>query len=156
MLAAESQDGDIQTSRQRVIGQHFALNLIALLGFRAPYDVVVACSGSGKPEKVQLAGLKHDELVALSKRLYPQDQERVPSKDLRFFDCGKIALLRYSNFGIDLDEARDFLKRSFEAIQSKRSKTLILDMRGNLGGENEIGSLLYSYLVDQPFKYYDD
>jgi hypothetical protein len=156
MLAAESQDGDIQTSRQRVIGQHFELNLIALLGLRAPYNVMLAGSGSGRPEKVQLAGLKHDEMVALSKRLYPQDQGRVPSKGLRFFDDGKIALLRYSFFGIDIDEARDFLKRSFEAIQSKRSKTLILDMRGNLGGEGEIGSLLFSYLVDQPFKYYDD
>jgi C-terminal processing protease CtpA/Prc len=132
------------------------LNLIALLGLKAPYEVALAGCGSDKPENVQLAGLRHDVMVTMSKSLYPRDQDREPSKELQFLDDGKIACLRYSSFGIDIDEARVFMKRSFEEIQSKGSKTLILDMRGNLGGEGEIGSILFSYLVDQPFKYYDD
>jgi hypothetical protein len=54
MCAAASQDGDIQTSRQRVIGQHFGLNLIALLGLRAPYEVVLAGSGTNPRRRFRL------------------------------------------------------------------------------------------------------
>ncbi len=36
------------------------------------------------------------------------------------------------------------------------TKSLILDLRDNGGGEDELGKLLLSYLLDEPFKYYDD
>lgn len=48
------------------------------------------------------------------------------------------------------------MKRSFEAIQAKGSKALILDVRGNGGGESELGGILFSYLMGRPFNYYDD
>jgi hypothetical protein len=156
MLAAESQDGDILTSRRRVIGQHFGLNLILLLGLRAPYGVVMAGCGSNQSEKLQLAGLNHEELLQASKKLYPKDQENKDVKDLMFLDDGKIAHLTYSEFGGDIDGGEAFMKRSFEAIQSKGSRALILDLRDNLGGEDELGARLFSYLVGTPFKYYDD
>jgi hypothetical protein len=156
MLAAESQDGDIQSSRQRVIAQHFGLNLIVLNGLRAPYEVALACSGSNQTQQVQLAGLKHEEMVQMSKKLYPQDEGAKEFAELKFLDGGQIAQLTYSEFGVNVEEGRAFMKRSFEAIQSKGSRALILDLRGNLGGEGELGELLFSYLVGTPFKYYDD
>ena len=156
MLAAESGDGDIQTSRQRGISGYFGSNLITLLGLRAPYVAVLAGSGSNKTEKVQVAGLKHEDLVDKSKTLYPQDQARKDFADLKFLDDGQIAHLTYSSFGTNTEEGQAFMKRAFEAIQSKGSRALILDLRGNGGGEDELGKLLFSYLVDTPFKYYDD
>ncbi len=156
MLAAESQDGEIQTSRERVIAQHFGSNLILLLGLRAPYEMALAGSGTNQPAKVHVTGVKHEELVKLSKTLYPQDQGSKPFGDLKFLDDGKIAHLTYSFFGVNVEEGKTFMKHSFEAIQSQGSKTLILDLRGNLGGENELGVLLFSYLVSTPFKYYDE
>ena len=36
------------------------------------------------------------------------------------------------------------------------TKSLILDLRDNGGGADELGKLLLSYLLDEPFKYYDD
>jgi hypothetical protein len=156
MLAAESQDGDIQTSRQRVIGQHFGLNLIVLLGLRAPYEVVLASSGSNQPEMIHVAGLKHEELVTKSQTSFPQDQGSKEFAHLQFMDDGQIARLTYSFFGVNVEEGQAFMKRSFESIRSKGSRVLIIDLRGNLGGENELGALLFSYLVETPFKYYDD
>src|SRR5204863_8485758 len=58
MLAASMKDGDVQTTRQRDISGWFGWNLITLLGLRAPYEVVLAASGSNLSEKVQVAGLK--------------------------------------------------------------------------------------------------
>ena len=51
---------------------------------------------------------------------------------------------------------REFYKESFEAIQARGSKSLIIDLRNNGGGEDELGQLLLSHLINEPFKYYDD
>lgn len=48
----------------------------------------------------------------------------------------------------------DFLDTAFREIQNKKIKTLIIDIRGNQGGNDENGSLLYSYISKTPFKYY--
>lgn len=156
MLASSMKDGDVQTTRQRDIGGDFALNLITLLGLRAPYNVVLAGAGNNKTERAQVAGLKHEDLIKMSKALFPQDQPSRDFADLKFLDDGQIADLTYSSFGTTVEEGQAFMKRAFETIQSQRSKALILDLRGNGGGEDDLGKLLFSYLVDTPFKYYDD
>jgi len=50
----------------------------------------------------------------------------------------------------------EFFQESFGAIREAGTETLILDVRNNGGGADELGKLLLSYLLDKPFKYYDD
>lgn len=49
---------------------------------------------------------------------------------------------------------RAFLDTSFKEINSKKTNTLIIDLRGNGGGRDEYGALLYAYLANKPFKYF--
>lgn len=154
MLAASMKDGDTQTTRQRDISGDFGRNLIVLLGLKAPYDVVVA-TASNKTKRVQVAGLPREEMGRMTKALFPHDQPR-DSAELQFLDNGQIARITYPSFGIPVEQGRAFMKRAFEDIRSNRSRTLILDLRGNGGGEDLLGGLLFSYLVDKPFNYYDD
>ena len=156
MVAASMKDGDVQTSRQRDISGDFSANLLLLLGLRAPFEVVLRGPESSTSEKVQFAGLKHDEQIQISKRLYPHDEGSKHFADLKFFDDGQIAHLTYSSFGTTVEEGHAFMQRSFEAIHAKGSRALILDVRGNGGGEDELGKFLFSYLVDAPFIYYED
>ena len=156
MLAAESQDGEVQTSREGSIGNNFALNLIVLLGFKAPYEVVLAECGTNQMQTVRLAGLTHEDRVTMSKQLFPQDHPKKDFATLKLLDDGQIAILTYASFGTTVDEGQAFMKHAFEDIQAKGSKALILDVRGNGGGDGELGALLFSYLVGAPFKYYDD
>jgi C-terminal processing protease CtpA/Prc len=48
----------------------------------------------------------------------------------------------------------NFLDTSFKEIDSKRINSLIIDLRGNAGGTDEYGALLYAYLANKPFKYF--
>lgn len=156
MLAASMKDGDALTTRQRDISGWFGWNLITLLGLRAPYEVVLAGAGSNQTVKVKVAGLTHEELIKMSEKLFPRDHAGKEFADLKFLDDGQIAQLTYREFGVDVPAGQAFMKRAFENIRSKGSKTLILDLRGNAGGEGELGGLLLTYLLDTPFKYYDD
>ncbi|HWD88193.1 MAG TPA: S41 family peptidase [Mucilaginibacter sp.] len=49
----------------------------------------------------------------------------------------------------------NFLATAFKELKEKRVTKLIIDLRENGGGEDTNGLLLYRYLADKPFKYYD-
>jgi C-terminal processing protease CtpA/Prc len=49
-----------------------------------------------------------------------------------------------------------FFRDAFAEMQEKKTAVLILDVRGNGGGEDRLGKLLISYLLDTPFQYYSD
>lgn len=162
MLAAVGADGDVQTSREaRISDSRFLANLISLLGLKSPYDLVVSDPGSRQQQKVRVNGIELPKMGEASKARYPQDDASGPAAALKFADEGKIAQMRIAGFGgfVDAEKKkgiRKFYKESFEEIQAKGSKSLIIDLRGNGGGEDELGQLLVSYLIDKPFKYYDD
>src|SRR5262249_51990443 len=50
----------------------------------------------------------------------------------------------------------DFIKDAFGEIAKKKSRSLILDLRDNGGGADDLGKLVLSFLIDEPFQYYDD
>lgn len=68
-----------------------------------------------------------------------------------------IGLLRISVF-MPQDNAANyeyFLKTSFREINEKGIQNLIIDVRNNEGGTDRWGKLLYSYLSQKPFRYYE-
>lgn len=162
MLAAVGADGDVQTSREvRISGTRFIGNLISLFSLKSPYDLAVSDPGSKQQQKVRLNGIELPKMGEASKARYPEDDSSGLAATLKFADDGKIAQMRIAGFGgfVDAEKKkgiREFYKESFEAIQTKGSKSLIIDLRGNGGGEDELGQLLVSYLINEPFKYYDD
>src|SRR4029079_10574536 len=161
MRAPIPADGDVQSSRQSRIGSWtFNLFLQGLVGLPSPFELVLA-GATGKEMKVTVAGAALPKLREAWKTRYPGDQTPEQTGELKFADDGKIARMTIRQFGGYADpEAkkglRPFYKESFETIHTRGSKALIIDLRNNGGGEDELGQLLLSYLIDQPFKYYDD
>ncbi|WP_165372215.1 S41 family peptidase [Emticicia agri] len=47
-----------------------------------------------------------------------------------------------------------FLDSAFTAINKRKIKNLIIDVRDNGGGADDYGALLYSYLSQKPFRYF--
>ena len=53
-----------------------------------------------------------------------------------------------------VDYFRDFMSRSFRQIREKDIENLILDLRGNDGGDPFCAVILYSYLEKEPAPYF--
>jgi hypothetical protein len=162
MIAATPGDGDVVTSREFRIGSwRFAGNLVRLLGMKSPYEVTLWDAAAKREVRAKLEGVPLPKLLETSKARYPQDERREDTADLEFVDDGRVARMTVRGFfGLADVEKKEglepFFKESFEAIRAKGSTSLVIDVRGNPGGEDELGRILLSYLVDAPFKYYDD
>lgn len=162
MLAATPADGDSQTCRiARINGWTFARRLPALLGLNSPYEVAVWDAKENREIRTHLDGLEMPKLQEMASARFPQDQRGKEAGTFEFRNGGKIAVMRINGFGGFVDAAnkkslREFYRESFEAMNAHGTKSLILDLRDNGGGEDELGKLLLSYLLDEPFKYYDD
>jgi hypothetical protein len=149
MLSAAPGDGDVVTARVRRIASGFARDLIDLLGLESPYTVTYWDAEQGSENTIRLDGVDATKL---------QPKRPDDSATLTFFDDGKIADLKIHRFGgtVNKKDLGDFLREAFAEIDQKKSAALVLDLRDNGGGADQLGKLLLSFLIDEPFQYYDD
>ena len=107
-----------------------------------------------------LKGLVWPEWDKASKE-YPQDFRRgLPGAELQLLDEGRVAVMTIRIWSGYTDKEKTplplFFLKSFEQLRDHDTKTLIIDVRGNPGGDDEPGRQLFAYLTDQPFLYYRD
>jgi hypothetical protein len=140
-------------------GFRFAGLLERVLGFDGRYDVELRDPAGGTTERLALDGATLPDLQARLQVRYPKDVAPTSNGEFELIDGGRIARLKLHVFAGNADDSvdvRTFFRRSFEAMRDRGTRTLILDVRDNGGGEDALGKILLAYLVDQPFDYYDD
>lgn len=76
------------------------------------------------------------------------------SKSFEMIDSLNAGYLKISSFNQD-QTFRGFLDSTFNYLKVNQAKYLIIDLRGNQGGIDYYGALLYSYLTNEPFRFYD-
>jgi hypothetical protein len=161
MLAAVSGDGDIQTVRmKRISGWKFSARLSTLVGLSAPFEVAYWEPQEQRERNVKLEGASLMQLQEAARVRFPQDRDTKTAGEFQLLDNGAIAVMKIHGFSEFLDPEgkktlAEFFQESFDAMKQKETKTLIIDVRNNGGGEDELGKRLLSYLLDQPFQYYD-
>lgn len=75
------------------------------------------------------------------------------NQSLRFLKDPDVAEIRLRYFlG---DNYPHWMEDTFRTLREKGTGTLIIDLRGNGGGEDMYGAMLVSYLTDKPFRYFD-
>jgi hypothetical protein len=163
MLAATPGDGESRTVRPWRVGHGggFPRLLYSLLGIESPYQVELRDPASGKSRDIKLPGVLGPDRQKTAASRYPRDKQPDGSADLKFLDEDKIAVLTVYGFGgragaAEKKPLNQFFDDAFTDIHTRNSQSLILDVRNNGGGADELGKKLLSFLLDQPFQYYDD
>ena len=149
MLRAIHGDGDSATAGPWRIGHRntFARQLYALIGLESPFRVRYRLKGS------------EAETVLPGRSQLPEDRRPEASADFRFVAGGKAGVLKVRGFGGKAEDGTTldkFFAKVYGDLNEKRTPNLIIDVRDNGGGADELGKLLFSYLVTEPFTYYND
>ncbi len=151
-------DAGIRTARLRrleypaVFGRLFALRF----GWRESHTIRFRPLRGGEARETTVPGITAADVGRLLRERYPATAERRPLYELAF--RGETAVLTVRGFGDDPDKSKprypDFLKAAFRSLEEKKTPGLVIDLRGNGGGRDEYGKLLFAHVMDRPFLYY--
>ncbi len=151
-------DAGIRTSRVRRLefpanfGRLFALRFGQQEMFRLrirPFQ--------GKANKeLSVPGITVEDLNRILRERYPATAERRPVYEMSFL--GTTAVLTIRSFGDDPEKGTppypEFLDDAFRTLEEKKTPNLIIDLRGNGGGMDHYGKLLFAHVMERPFLYY--
>lgn len=160
-LSHFSSDGNNITNKYRMLERPRFLtrNFYILYGYTESYQVAYLPPNETTVKTAKLQGLLFDNLIEIQAKRYPTIAVQPPT-DFNISAENQSAYLRISSF--DKERLKDaktdfpkFLKNSFKSLEDNKIKNLILDLRGNGGGTDEYGKLLFSYFINQPFDYYE-
>ena len=155
MIRVTPGDGDSETARPWRIGHggEFPRLLYTLIGIESPFEIELRDPETGAIRVARVSGVRGDFREKIAPVRYPQDQKPDRDADLTFL-AGGVARLTIRSFGASA--GGKFFEDAFQQIQRRNSRSLIIDVRDNAGGADELGKRLLSFLVDRPFQYYED
>jgi len=151
-------DAGIRTSRLRRLEHPTAFGRLLALRFgrRESRRIRFRPFQGRETKEITIPGITAGDIGRLLPERYPATAVRRPYYELSFE--GSTAVLTIRRFGDDPDKARpmfpEFLKETFRSLNEKRIPNLIIDLRGNGGGFDEYGKLLFAHVMDRPFLYY--
>jgi hypothetical protein len=151
-------DAGIRTAKLRSLESPGAFGRLLALRFggRASYRVRFRAFRSAAIKEAVVPGITEADLFRLLRERAPAARERRPSYELGFE--GGTAVLAIRQFADDQDKARprfaEFLSAAFAELEARKTPGLVIDLRGNGGGFDEYGKLLFAHVMDRPFLYY--
>jgi hypothetical protein len=158
LLVLMPSDAGIKTRKHRqlefpaVFGRLLALKF----GRVAEYRLRFRPFHLNENRELSVPGIKGEDVSKILGERYPEATRPLPLYELAF--KGTTAIITIRGFADDKGTGKvpypDFLKNAFRELEEKKTSNLIIDLRGNGGGQDEYGKLLFAYVMDMPFLYY--
>ncbi len=82
---------------------------------------------------------------------FPPPSAAIGAANHRFVDDGRICVFRFPSFEYDRESTAG-IDRLFRELEERGTKVLVMDIRGNVGGDSRIAEYIVSYLTDRPFR----
>jgi hypothetical protein len=154
LLQCLSGDGTIRTGKLQQLNDRFGYWYHRFIEPADQFELDCEAPSTHKRLHTRVAGLTVGERKAA---LSPAGakKEQAAKKRLRLEEAPlpQTLILTIETFAARTEEFTSFLRDSFRRIQDEHVQDLIVDLRGNDGGDN-FGPLLYSYLTDREFHYF--
>ena len=144
-----SADGYNESAKRYYINNYFQKYCSFYFGFPVSYTIIV--KNEEKLDTISLLSLEKVETKLAT--------ETTCEKNLCFeikeaFDTAIITIGSFNYYGANLATFKSFIDNSFSEIKNKAIKNLIIDLRGNGGGDPESASYLLQHIAKQPFTYF--
>lgn len=144
-------DGRNVTHQYQLIDEHMRYFFAAFIRISEQFEMSVK-DANGNTERVTLPAMAESALRTHHAFIEMDSNDRDPL-EFQHLEGSSTAVLTIRSFE-ESDRYMPFLEESFKQIRDGGIQNLIIDLRGNGGGEDEYGAALASYLLDKPFRYY--
>ena len=124
------------------IERNFRLYLWMIYGFENDYDIVFQ-----DDRRVKIAGV--DNTTFLKNKLSP----KVEDYSLNIDTLQNVAVLKIRTFA-NLENFLPFIDSAFAVLKSEHYRTLVIDVRDNMGGRSVVVDSLMNYLTEKPYRQY--
>jgi hypothetical protein len=150
-------DGDIETGKYRALSDKFGWYYFLFVEKTESFAISYL-DPSHRSLETTLAGLTGKELKAALQFKNAQTASDGQPWGYERLSSPGVARLKVETFappenGIDGQTFAQFLESSFKKVASDKIEDLIIDLRGNDGGE-DFGPTMYSYIADGEFDVY--
>jgi len=141
-------DGLWNSMRDYNANKVFAYRLAAIFNYPDEYKL---CFKNPKSEQIE----KHT-IGSVSSNKLPNPFDRKPDFELATNLPDQTSHLTIRGFGFydDVDGFKKYIDSLFSEIHEAKSKNLILDLRGNTGGDPHCSTHLMSYIISKPIPYF--
>lgn len=145
-----STDGKNQAFRRAKVAQNFALKYAMAFGLSETFSIQY------KPPQEE--GLVETVIQGVSKKQLDLGTELHRKLSMKELKEGKVALLTINSFSYygEVPMFKSFMDSVFQVIDRKGIQKLILDLRGNGGGDPFCSSYLWGYLQQEAVPYFKD
>lgn len=154
MMSFLCTDGDILSAKYRILDDSFAEKYHLFIDQPDTFEVEYLTGHDRQKHTLVLKGVPYREMKENRRKL----RSTPPSiLNLHIKDHPKVAVLTIKKFVNDEIENvhgsfRKYMDKTFTEIKEKNIQNLIIDLRGNGGGD--VAHKLIDYVVDKPIPYY--
>ncbi len=160
MLPLVPSDGHVETAKYRRLERTSIFDFLytLLFGETSEYTIAFRELASGVEKTITAKGISGARMDAIFEERCPEQAKDKPPNQVEY--QGDAAILTIRTFGTPPYKKHnisypDFMKNTFSQLQEKKIQYLVIDLRNNSGGSDEFGKILFAYLYDQPFRYYE-